>query len=88
MSYEVTLLATARKELLRLPKELQARIMPHLEELAAEPYPENSRKLLGEFRGLVRLRVGSYRVAYQVDEQAQEIIIVKIGHRGRFYQAL
>jgi mRNA interferase RelE/StbE len=88
VSYEVTLLPTARKELLRLPKEVQARIMPHLEGLDAEPYPENSRRLLGEYRGLVRLRVGPYRVAYQVDEQAQEITIVKIGHRGRFYQSL
>ena len=62
--------------------------MPHLEGLTAEPHPENSRKLLGEFRGLTRLRVGPYRVAYQVDEQAQEVTIIKIGHRGRFYQAL
>ncbi len=53
--------------------------------LRAEPYPPGARKLKGALVGW-RLRVGDYRVVYQVDDRAQTVAIVRVKHRREVYR--
>ncbi len=63
------------------------RILAALTALGDDPYPEDAdiKKLTGP-SGLYRLRVGSYRVAYQVEDGELIILVVKIGDRRDVYR--
>ena len=52
--------------------------------LGEEPRPQGARKLQG-VEDLYRIRVGDYRVIYQIQDKALVVLVVKIGHRGEVY---
>ena len=60
-------------------------IVRRIEQLAADPHPRQSKKLARSERGY-RLRVGKYRIIYQVDEAAKEVTIYTIKHRKEVYR--
>jgi mRNA interferase RelE/StbE len=60
-----------------------ARVRKALEALADDPYPRQSLKL--HDRECYRLRVGDYRVIYEVDEADAMITVIQIGHRQGIY---
>jgi mRNA interferase RelE/StbE len=64
-------------------------ILTRLARLGDDPYREDSdvKKLAGQ-EGLYRLRVGNYRVAYQIDNGRLVILVVKIAHRRDVYRGL
>ena len=77
--------ADARKALLRLPKNQRLLILGKIEELARDPFSApNVKKLVGQ-PGF-RLRVGAWRVIYDVDTGRLVVRVVKIGPRGGIYQ--
>ena len=82
--YRVEFLKTAQKELIKLPKEAQQRIAIKIDSLAAEPYPPDTKKLKNS-DGLLRIRVGDYRIIYRIEDEKLIILIVKIGHRRDIY---
>ncbi len=84
MSYKVALAASAEKELLALPAKMIARIMPRLEALAASPRPSGCRKLTGGDNEW-RIRIGDYRVIYEIDDTAKTIDVTRIAHRREVY---
>ena len=88
MSYQVLFEPAADRDLDDLPPKTQARVVRQIEALADTPRPAASRELSGRLRGLYRLRVGDYRVAYAVDEPAQEIMVWAVGPRRGFYERL
>jgi mRNA interferase RelE/StbE len=55
--------------------------------LPENPIPHNARKISGR-QDLYRLRVGNYRVIYEIQEDVLVILIVKIGHRRDIYKRL
>ena len=55
-----------------------------IDELAENPRPRNSRKLRGK-EGW-RIRVGDYRVIYEIDDEAQEVLVLDVGHRRDVYR--
>jgi mRNA interferase RelE/StbE len=59
--------------------------MTQIEALYNNPFPRQALKLSGAER-LYRLRVGSYRIIYEVDTQTAEIIIQYIRHRSDVYR--
>ncbi len=84
MSFEVRLKRSAEKELDQLPAKIRERIERRLLLLEDSPFPSGAKRLQGNER--FRLRVGDYRVLYEVDHAAQVIQIVAIGHRGEVYR--
>ncbi len=73
MSYSIELTPSAEKSLLKLAKKdraLMVRIDRALLSLADNPTPPSSKHLVGEDASLYRLRVGDYRIIYQIDGQA------------------
>ncbi len=83
-SYRIEWKRSAIKELKRLPREAVRRILQVVEPLARDPYPLGIRKLVGS-EHIYRIRVGDYRVIYNVQESILVIHIIRVGHRKDIY---
>jgi len=84
-SFEIKWKPSAIRELRKLSKEVIARIVAAVEELAQDPHPAGARKLSGS-RHTYRIREGSYRVVYDVDATTVVITIVRVAHRREAYR--
>ena len=84
MSYSLRIKASAVKSLRRVPTAERLRLIEAIDRLATEPTAGGVLK--GEFRGLRRLRVGRYRIVYEVDEGELTILVIRIGHRKDAYR--
>ena len=89
MTYTVRFLPSAAKELRRLPEEARRRVGRAIDGLVEDPRPQGFKKLAGP-GGIVRIRVGDYRVLYRVDDDIAvlEVLVVKIGNRRDVYRFL
>lgn len=84
MSYDVNILPRAQKQLMKLPREVYERVREALQALADEPRPHGCLKLTG--REGWRIRVGKYRVIYEIDDDSRTVTILDIGHRRDVYR--
>ena len=84
MSYQILILRRAQKELAQLPKQEYERIKEAVENLSNEPRPQSCKKLTG--REGWRIRVGDYRVIYEIDDTKQVLTVLHIGHRRDVYK--
>ena len=85
-SYNVDFKPSVHKDFRRLPKSVIGRVMKRIEKLKDEPFPHGVEKLEGAER-LYRVRVGDYRIVYEVDTPVQEIMILYVRHRREVYRA-
>ena len=83
--YRIEVKRSANRELEDLELRLASRILAAIEPLSSQPRPRQSRKLVGS-ECSYRLRVGNYRVLYQIDDTKRLIIVVAIGHRREVYR--
>ena len=67
------------------PKQEVARILAAVEQLAEEPFPHGSQKLTGS-EHVFRIRVGDYRVVYEVLTAARVVEIQRVRHRNEVYR--
>ncbi len=86
-SYNVDFKPSVNKDFRRLPKSTVERVMKRIEKLVDEPLPHGVEKLEGADR-LYRLRVGDYRIIYEVQTHAQQIVILYVRHRREVYREL
>ena len=86
-SYRVEVSATAERQIRKLPREDQLRVLRAIRPLASEPHPPGARRLRG-YDDIFRIRVGTYRVFYRVEGRRPVIIILKVGHRREIYRSL
>ncbi len=84
MRYAIRIRSAARKELERIPQPDRKRIADAIERLAENPL--TGRALTGVFRGLWRLRVGSWRILYEVRDDALVVLVVRVAHRRNVYR--
>ncbi len=84
MRYEVILPKSVRKELDRLPDEIANRILARLAGLETNPRPADVKKLKG--RDAWRIRVGDYRVIYEIHDRVLQILVITVGHRREIYR--
>ena len=82
--YSVRIKRSAEKEMDNLPKSAFDRIAESIRALETDPRPHGSRKLRG--LELYRLRVGTYRILYTVDDSNQSVEIIAVGHRKDVYR--
>jgi mRNA interferase RelE/StbE len=85
MTYRVDLSDRAARALGKLPRDVAVRLDQHLRSLRDDPRPLGVRQLHGHRRGVLRLRVGAYRILYTIDDTARVVDVVGIGHRSRIY---
>jgi mRNA interferase RelE/StbE len=81
----LVLTRAARKDLGRLPRAILERADPLILSLAENPRPFGSEKLQG-FGNLYRLRVGKYRIIYEIDKAASIVTVAKVEHRKSVYR--
>ena len=74
VSYSIRIKRTAAKELARIPRNDRVRIVRAIDRLSEQPLAGSALK--GELRGLRRIRVGQYRVVYEVLDGALVILAV------------
>jgi len=84
MRYRVILPKSVQKVLDRLPDDMASRILSCLAELEINPRPPGLKKLKG--RPAYRVRVGDYRVIYEINDRELVVLILTIGHRREVYR--
>jgi mRNA interferase RelE/StbE len=84
--YRIRILDAATRELSRLDKPVSRRIVERLRWLAANLDAIRLEALTGELTGLYRLRIGDYRIIYEILREEQTIVIHAIGHRREIYR--
>ena len=83
--YRIEISRTAEKQLGKLPRLDQMRVVTVIRGLADDPLPKGSRKLTG-YEDVFRIRVGRYRILYSISGKELVIIVLKIGHRKDIYR--
>ena len=86
MKYTVLLSNHAEKDLLSLPADIIKRIDNRLQVLSSSPYPRGAAKLKGKESEGWRIRVGDYRILYQVSDREHAVRVYRIKHRRDAYQ--
>jgi len=84
LSYFVGILRSAQKNLSKINRQDQNRIISAIEALTDTPRPHGCKKLSG--RPAWRIRIGSYSVIYEIQDERLIIMIVHIGHRKEVYR--
>jgi len=84
-SYKIRWKSSAKKELKKLDKKIILRILQAVEKLANNPRQSGSRKLVGS-ESIYRIRVGDYRIIYNIESSLLTIEIIKVGHRREVYR--
>lgn len=84
MSYRVELTTAAARQVKKLPRPARDRVLDAIEDLAEEPRPHGAKKLVGE-KSAWRVRVGDYRVIYDVLDDELVVTVVRAAHRRDVY---
>ena len=84
MNYSLFILPRAQKELAQLTAGPFARVRGAIRELANDPRPPGCLKLTG--RDGWRLRVGEFRVIYEIDDEHRLVTVLNVGRRRDVYR--
>ena len=85
MAYTVIIERGALRDIKRLSSPIRARIDKHILLLADNPRPQGIEKLAGSDCSY-RLRVGDYRILYEIHDEILHILVAKVGHRRDVYR--
>jgi mRNA interferase RelE/StbE len=85
-SSNISFKPSVEKDLRQLPKSIVTRAIELIERLKIEPIPHRAIKLSGAER-LYRIRVGDYRIVYEVDLKSKQVMIQYIRHRREVYRS-
>ena len=84
VSYSVRIKGSAARELERLPLDARERLITAIDGLGEQPLA--GALLKGGLRGLRRLRVGNYRIVYEVLDDELVVLVIRIAHRQEAYR--
>lgn len=85
MHYSVKFTPHAARAFRKLPRDVQTRISPSVDALKENPRPPGSEKLKGS-EDAYRIRVGDYRILYEVQDKELIVYIIEAGHRRAVYR--
>jgi len=84
--HRIRILDAAARELARLDRPVGGRVVGRIRWLAANLGSIRPEALTGDLAGLYKLRVGDYRVIYEIVEEEHTIVIHAVGHRSEVYR--
>ena len=84
-SFNLQWRTSTKKDLRKIPREMMSRIVAEVQKLAEAPLPHGSEKLTGSER-TYRIRVGDYRVVYELLRDAKIVEIQRVRHRKDVYR--
>jgi mRNA interferase RelE/StbE len=82
--YELRFRPAALRQLRKLDTQIARRIKGATEALRVEPRPPGVKALTGQ-HGWLRIRVGDYRIVYEVRDSELVVLVIQIGHRSEVY---
>jgi len=82
--YRLLFKKSVARDLRAIPKKDVRQILKWIEMLAVNPRPNGCEKLTDQER--YRVRQGSYRIIYEVQDDAFLVVVVKVGHRKNVYR--
>ena len=85
MSYSIRIRLSAARELRRIPPPYRTRIIHAIDGLGEHPLVGSLLK--GGLRGLRRIRVGRYRVVYEVQDDELVVLVIRVSHRKDAYRS-
>jgi mRNA interferase RelE/StbE len=85
VAYRLELSPRARRDLKKLPARVRERLTGHIDALADSPRPSGVVKLEAE-ANTYRIRVGDYRVLYEIHDQVLVVIVLKVADRKEAYR--
>jgi mRNA interferase RelE/StbE len=87
MSYVVIISKSVQKQIDSLPNDFVERVIEKIQNLASEPRPDGVVKLKGSDNEY-RIRVGDYRIRYEIDDENQLVKILQCKHRKDVYRKM
>ncbi|AZL09759.1 type II toxin-antitoxin system RelE family toxin [Brevibacterium aurantiacum] len=85
MSYSISYVSSAAKTLRKLDKPVARRLLATISQLAEDPRPAGCIQLKGG-DGELRIRVGEYRVIYEIYGGELLVLVLRVGHRREVYR--
>jgi mRNA interferase RelE/StbE len=82
--YTLEFRPAALRQLRKLDTQVARRIRAAVEALCVDPRPHGVKALTGQ-HGWLRIRVGDYRIIYEVRDSELIVLIIQVGHRGQVY---
>ncbi len=87
MIYQLEYTKDAEKYLQKIPQNYLKRIKKKIENLAINPFPLGFKDLKGvKYEGVYRIKVGDYRILYEVLQNELIILVIDVGPRGGVYR--
>jgi mRNA interferase RelE/StbE len=83
--YSVKITSRAEGELKGLDRPVGNRVVTAILALASDPRPPGCLKVRSA-EGVWRIRVGDWRIGYEINDSLQEVVVIRVGHRSEFYQ--
>jgi mRNA interferase RelE/StbE len=87
VSYRLIIKPSAEKQLSHLPRAIAVRVADRLEELADIPRPAGAVKLTGS-KNTWRVRIGEYRIVYEIEDEGRTVLVTIIAHRREVYRGI
>jgi mRNA interferase RelE/StbE len=84
LTYTLEILRTAQKQLAKIASQERVRIVSAIRNLAEDPRPDGAMKLTG--RPAWRIRIGAYRVIYEIQDNQLRVLVIEVGHRREIYR--
>jgi mRNA interferase RelE/StbE len=84
-AYSIALRAGVEKQIAALDKPIRRRVAAAIDALATDPRPAGAIALQG-VPGILRIRVGDYRIIYSVNDSELIVVVIDVGHRREIYR--
>lgn len=85
MRYTIEFRPAAARHFRKRPDDVRSRLAKKIDALATPPRPDGVKKLTGETE-LYRVRLGDYRIVYQIEDARLVVLVVRVGHRRDAYR--
>ncbi len=87
IQYEIQFKASAWRALQRIEERTRSRLKEAIWALSDDPRPQGCKKLKVQAK-YYRIRLGDYRVAYEIKDDVLVVLVLKVGRRGGFYRRI
>jgi len=85
--YTVEVSPAAGRQIRKLDRNTQQRVLARIEKLEEDPRPRDASKLQSP-EELYRIRMGDYRIVYHIEDDRLLVLIVRVGNRREIYRNL
>lgn len=86
LKYRIVLAGKAEKNIRKLDKPVRRRVVRAIKKLSLVRYPQQFKPMIGSKIAQCRLRIGDYRILYDVYDQDRTVFVIRVGHRRDIYR--